>query len=152
MVDDEKWMRRALELALRAKDLGEVPVGAVITLNDELIAEGFNQPITHQDPSAHAEIVALRLAAEKIGNYRLLNATLYVTLEPCMMCFGAMVHARIGRLVYGAPDPKTGCIDSAAQLLEVPFLNHRFAVSSGILAEESSQLLQSFFRERREKK
>jgi len=146
---DEDWMRHALQLAEKAGREGEVPVGAILVIDNELIAEGHNQPITMHDPSAHAEMQVLRKAAQNIQNYRLLNSTLYVTLEPCVMCFGAMVHARISRLVYAAPDPKTGVIHSAAQLLELPFLNHRYAVKGGILAEESASLLRRFFQDRR---
>jgi tRNA(adenine34) deaminase len=146
---DEYWMQRALACAEKAAAAGEVPVGAIIVLNDEIIAEAYNQPIALHDPTAHAEIQALRMAANKISNYRLLNTTLYVTLEPCVMCFGAMVHARINRLVYAASDPKTGVIDTAAKLLEQPFINHRFTVTAGVLSQDSSALLRDFFKARR---
>lgn len=149
MASDQDWMRQALHLAEQAAAAGEVPVGALLVQDDVLIAEAHNQPISQHDPSAHAELQALRAAAAKCGNYRLLNTTLYVTLEPCMMCLGAMVHARIGRLVYAAADPKTGVIQSAAQLLELPFLNHRFSVTGGVLAEEAAQLLRTFFKQKR---
>jgi tRNA(adenine34) deaminase len=146
---DEFWMQRALSLAKIAAEANEVPVGAVLVLEEDHIAEGFNCPISTHDPSAHAEMVALRKGAEKMGNYRLVNTTLYVTLEPCMMCAGAMVHARIKRLIYGAADPKTGAIQSKAHLLDQPFLNHRIAYAGGLLAEECGQLLSQFFQAKR---
>lgn len=146
---DLLFMRRALELAKLGAATGEVPVGAVLVLNDEIIAEGFNTPITNHDPSAHAEIQVLRAGAEKLNNYRLLNTTLYVTLEPCMMCAGAMVHARIQRLVFAASDPKAGAIISKLQLLDQPFLNHRVEYQGGVLADECGGLLSEFFRSRR---
>jgi tRNA(adenine34) deaminase len=146
---DEYWMKQALALAERAKQANEVPVGVVIVLNDDLIAEGFNCPISTRDPTAHAEIVALRKAAEKIGNYRLLNTTLYVTLEPCIMCAGAMVHARIKRLVYGAADPKAGAIVSMSGMLDLSYLNHRVEHTGGLMAAECGEILSNFFRERR---
>lgn len=149
MQQDEKFMHQALMLAKKAEEAGEVPVGAVIVLDNEIIAEGYNQPILSHDPSAHAEMVAIRAAAKKLGNYRLLNTTLYVTLEPCIMCLGAMVHARIKRLVYGAQDPKTGVIESAAKLADSKFFNHKIEIHSGILAEESGALLKCFFQSRR---
>jgi len=142
-------MRAALEQAARARDAGEVPVGAVIVLDGAVIGEGFNQPIGSHDPTAHAEIVAIRRAAARLGNYRLTGATLYVTIEPCQMCVGAMIHARIARLVYGAPEPKAGAIESAMRAHEHPSLNHRLEVTGGVLAEESRALMQAFFRERR---
>jgi tRNA(adenine34) deaminase len=143
------WMQRALLLAQEAKRQDEVPVGAVVVLDDQVIGEGYNSPITRHDPTAHAEIIALRNAAEKTGNYRLLNTTLYVTLEPCIMCAGAMVHARIKRLVYGADDPKTGVIRSQAKFLEFPFINHRFECLGNELSSECGDLLSSFFRDKR---
>ncbi len=146
---DQYWMRHALRLAEKAADQGEVPVGALLVLDGEVISEGFNQPIGQHDPSAHAEIAALRQAAAKLCNYRLVNTTLYVTLEPCLMCAGAMVHARIQRLVYGAPDAKAGVITSRLQALELPFLNHRVDVTGGVLADECGKLLSDFFRARR---
>ncbi|MDO8953478.1 MAG: tRNA adenosine(34) deaminase TadA [Gammaproteobacteria bacterium] len=146
---DQVFMQHALSLAQKAQAAGEVPVGAVIVLDNEIIAEGYNQPISHHDPSAHAEMQAIRQAAKKLGNYRLLNTTLYVTLEPCMMCLGAMVHARVKRLVYAASEPKAGVIHSAAQLANSTFLNHRLEISSGVMAEESSALLKAFFLQRR---
>lgn len=149
MSRDEFWMQKAIAMAEFAKHQNEVPVGAVLILNDELIAEAYNQPIASHDPCAHAEMLALRKGAEKIGNYRLLNTTLYVTLEPCLMCAGAMVHARIKRLVYGASDPKTGVIQSQAQALNYPFLNHHIEYTANILAEPCGQLLSDFFRSKR---
>jgi len=146
---DEYFMQRALSLAEEAKRMAEVPVGAVLVLNDEVIGEGCNSPIHLHDPTAHAEILAMRRGAANIQNYRLLNTTLYVTLEPCMMCAGAMVHARIGRLVYGAADKKTGTIDSVAHSLDQPFLNHRVEYTGNFMAEPCGALLSDFFRERR---
>lgn len=146
---DEKWMQRAITLAKNAALQGEVPVGAVLVFNDELLAEEGNAPIRTQDPTQHAEIAVLRTAAKKLNNYRLIDTTLYVTLEPCMMCVGALVHARIKRVVFGAPDLKTGAIVSAAQLLNQPFLNHRVTYHGGLLSKECGHLLSQFFRERR---
>ena len=148
-MSDDRWMQHALDLAHKAKVAGEVPVGAVIVLNGELIAEGWNQPIRSSDPSAHAEIISLRDAGQKLGNYRLLDAELYVTLEPCPMCVGAMLHARLKRVVYAATDPKTGALGGAYDLLNSVKHNHSFEVTSGVLAEKSQALLQAFFRERR---
>ena len=142
-------MQRALELAWQGREAGEVPVGAVVVLDGAIVGEGFNQPIGAQDPTAHAEIVALRQAARCIGNYRLTGATLYVTIEPCQMCVGAMIHARIGRLVYGAPEPKAGAIESAMRAHEHPSLNHRLEVCGGVLEEDCRSLMQSFFADRR---
>ena len=142
-------MRRALRLAEKARERGEVPVGAVVVAQGEVIGEGFNQPITLQDPSAHAEMLALRAAAKHIGNYRLQGASLYVTIEPCMMCCGAMVHARISRLVFAAREPRAGAVVSNAQLLENRWLNHRVQVVEGVLAEPCGELMRAFFRERR---
>jgi len=148
-MSDEHWMQRALELAHKAEAAGEVPVGAIIVLNGELIAEGWNQPIRSSDPTAHAEIMALRAAGQKLGNYRLLDAELYVTLEPCPMCVGAMLHARVKRVIYAATDPKTGALDGAYDLLNSVSHNHSFDVTKGILEEQSRELLQGFFRSRR---
>lgn len=148
-VSDRDMMRKALALARRAEARGEVPVGAVIVLGGEIVGRGWNQPIASHDPSAHAEIRALRQASRRTGNYRLVGATLYVTLEPCVMCAGAMVHARIDRLVYGAADPKTGAAGSVFDMLQRPELNHRVEVTGGVLAEECGSLLRSFFRSRR---
>jgi tRNA(adenine34) deaminase len=145
-------MRLALEQAARAKDLGEVPVGAVLlNASGVVIATGFNRTITDHDPTAHAEIVALRAAAREVRNYRLPGATLFVTLEPCAMCLGAMLHARLGRIVYAAADPKTGACGSVVNLLEHATLNHQTALTSGILAEECGSYLRDFFRDRRVK-
>ncbi len=143
-------MRRALQLAEHARDAeNEVPVGAVLVLNDEIVGLGWNRNITLNDPTAHAEIQALRAAGEKVGNYRLTGATLYVTLEPCAMCSMAMVHARVGRVVYGAADPKTGAAGSVFDTLISERHNHRIQVDGGLLAEESSAMLREFFRSRR---
>ena len=143
-------MRLALAQAVRARDAGEVPIGAVVVLDGRVIGEGFNQPISAQDPTAHAEIIALRAAAKAVGNYRLTNATIYITVEPCLMCVGAMVHARIATVVYGAPEPKAGAMQSMTRAHELPGLNHRLDVVSGVLDGDSRELLQSFFRRRRE--
>lgn len=142
-------MRRALELARHAETAGEVPVGAVVVLNGEAIGEGWNQPIVACDPSAHAEMVALRAAARQARNYRLTGATLYVTLEPCAMCAGAIVHARIARVVYGASDPRAGAAGSVFSLLDSDRLNHRAETVGGVLAEECGELLKRFFQARR---
>lgn len=147
--EDAAWMRRALELARRAAQEGEVPVGAVLVRDGQVIGEGWNRPITSNDPTAHAEIIALRAAAQQIGNYRLVDTTLYVTLEPCLMCAGAIVHARVGRLVFGAWDPKTGAVASVFNILDSAYLNHRVAWSGGLLAEECGLLLKEFFQMRR---
>ena len=146
---DTRFMRRALELARCAGAAGEVPVGAVVVLDQEIVGEGSNRPIGLSDPTAHAELLALREAGERIGNYRLVGATLYVTLEPCAMCAGAMIHARIERLVYGATDPKSGAAGSVFDLTGSEMLNHRIEVTAGVLAEECGQLLRDFFRARR---
>ena len=146
---DTQFMRSALRLAEKARERGEVPVGAVVVAQGEVIGEGFNQPITLQDPSAHAEMLALRAAAKHIGNYRLQDASLYVTIEPCMMCCGAMVHARISRLVFAAREPRAGAVVSNAQVLENRWLNHRVQVVEGVLAEPCGELMRAFFRERR---
>jgi len=142
-------MRRALDLARHAEQAGEVPVGALVVLNDEVIGEGWNQPIVSHDPTAHAEIVALRAAATRIRNYRLTDTTLYVTLEPCAMCAGAIVQARVARVVYGATDPKAGAAGSVFNLLASSALNHRAQVLGGVLAEECGGMLRSFFEVRR---
>jgi tRNA(adenine34) deaminase len=146
---DALYMRRALELAACGEAEGEVPVGAVLVHEGCVIAETWNRPISLDDPTAHAEILALRAGGQALGNYRLTGATLYVTLEPCAMCAGAMVHARIGRLVYGAADPRAGAVDSTIGLLRTPGLNHRVAVTGGVLGEECGGRLQAFFRARR---
>jgi tRNA(adenine34) deaminase len=142
-------MALALEGARTAGRLGEVPVGAVLVIGDIVVARGSNQPITRSDPTAHAEIVVLREAAAQIGNYRLPGAEIFVTVEPCLMCVGALVHARVSRVVFGAPEPKTGALGSTIDALAIPALNHRFAVTSGVLADECRAVLQEFFRERR---
>ncbi len=149
LLTDEEAMRHALALAERAQREGEVPVGAVIVRNGEVVGEGWNRPVGSNDPTAHAEIVALRAAGERIGNYRLCDATLYVTLEPCTMCAGALVHARISRLVFGARDPKAGAVCSVAHVLDTPHLNHRVEYAGHVLEEECAQKLTAFFRERR---
>ena len=146
---DEDFMREALVLAEQARGAGEVPVGAVVVRDGAVVGSGFNSPIGRQDPTAHAEILALRAAAAALGNYRLSGCTLYVTLEPCIMCSGAILHARIGRVVYGAPDPKTGACGSVLNLFAEGRLNHHTAVEGGMLAEECGRLLKSFFQERR---
>ena len=144
-------MRRALELAEEARLRGEVPVGAVIVLGDDIVGEGFNQPIGAHDATAHAEIVALRDAGRRMGNYRLSGATLYVTIEPCQMCVGAMVHARIARVVYGTREPKAGALASAMRAHEHPSLNHRMQATGGMLEHECRALIQEFFASRRTK-
>jgi tRNA(adenine34) deaminase len=146
---EQDYMQLALQQARHAWTLGEVPVGAVVVKDGEVIAVGFNQPIGRHDPTAHAEIVALRAAAEKLGNYRLPGCELYVTLEPCIMCAGAMMHARLARVVYAAPDPKTGAAGSVLNLFEQEKLNHHTAVEGGLLADEASAMLRAFFAERR---
>ena len=147
--DDEHFMRIALDAARRAEARGEVPVGAVVVAGGEEIAEAGNAPIGDRDPTAHAEIVALRRAARAAGNYRLPGTTLYVTLEPCCMCVGAMIHARVARLVFGAADPKSGAAGSVFTLAQSPAHNHRMEVVGGVLAEECAERLRSFFRARR---
>ncbi len=142
-------MAAALEQARLALAAGEVPIGAVLVISGEIIARGFNQPIGAVDPTAHAEMQALRRAAAAVGNYRLTDAVLYVTVEPCLMCVGALVHARVKEVVYGAAEPKTGALGSAVQALDLPGLNHRFAVTSGVLEEPCRALMQEFFRARR---
>jgi tRNA(adenine34) deaminase len=147
---DEHWMHHALKLAQRARELGEVPVGAVIVDGKgEVVAEGWNQPIASHDPSAHAEMVAMREAARALCNYRLNDLTLYVTLEPCVMCAGAIIHARIARLVFGAADPKAGAVNSVYDVIANPKLNHKPEWSGGVLAAECGQILQEFFRAKR---
>ena len=146
---DEDWMRYALQLAQQAALQGEVPVGAVLVQDDNILGEGWNQPISLNDPSAHAEMLAMRAAGQVAANYRLPNTTLYVTLEPCCMCAGAMIHARIARVVFGAYDPKTGAAGSLFSVLNDPRHNHQVQISGGVLAEECAELLRTFFRERR---
>ena len=148
-MSDEQLMRFALNRAREAWQRGEVPVGAIVLIDGEIAGEGFNQPIATHDPTAHAEIVAMRQAAARAGNYRLTGATMYVTIEPCQMCVGAMIHARIGRLVYGAPEPKAGAIESAMRAHEHPALNHRFEVTGRVLESDCRELVQAFFAEQR---
>ncbi len=148
-MDHEFYMRRALELAQLAETHGEVPVGAVLVHNDEIIGEGFNQVIGLHDPSAHAEALAIRAAGQHLQNYRLVDSTLYVTLEPCAMCSGLITHARVKTLVYGAPDPRTGATGTAITVLNHSSMNHKVEVVSGVLEAESAALLRAFFRARR---
>ena len=147
---DEKWMKIAMDEANLAMNEEEIPVGAVLIQNNKLIARSHNQPIKNNDPTAHAEIQLLRLAGKKQKNYRLIGSTLYVTLEPCAMCFGAMVHARIDRIVFGASDPKTGVCGSCMNLNKENFFNHKISITGGVLENESSELLKLFFKSRRD--
>jgi tRNA(adenine34) deaminase len=146
---DELWMEEALRSAQRALEVGEVPVGAVMVCTGRIVGRGWNRNITDNDPTAHAEIVALREAGATIGNHRLAECELFVTIEPCAMCAGAMVHARVARLIYGADDPKAGAVKSVMQVLNHPRLNHRMEVRSGVLAGRCAELLQRFFKNRR---
>ena len=146
---DQHWMQQALMLAERAAAAGEVPVGAVLVDGEDCIAEGWNQPIGRHDPTAHAEVVALRAAGVSQANYRLTGTTLYVTLEPCLMCVGAIVHARVQRLVFGACDPKSGAVTTCVHGFDLPGLNHRVESTGGVMAEECGDLLKAFFRNRR---
>lgn len=148
-LNDEYFMRAAIELALQAEQAGEVPVGAVVVKDGEIVGRGFNSPIMQHDPSAHAEMMALRDAARNMGNYRLPGCELFVTLEPCLMCVGAMFHARIARVIYGASDPKTGAAGSVLDLFKEPRLNHHATVLGGVLAEECGSVLSKFFAARR---
>jgi len=147
--NDELWMEEALRSAQRALEAGEVPVGAVVVCGEQIVGRGWNRNITDSDPTAHAEIVALREAGATVGNHRLADCALFATIEPCPMCAGALVHARIRRLVYGADDPKAGAVRSVMQVLSNPLLNHKVDVRSGILAGRSAELLQTFFKSRR---
>ncbi|MDI3260199.1 MAG: tRNA adenosine(34) deaminase TadA [Sinobacteraceae bacterium] len=148
--EDTRWMRHALALARRAADAGEVPVGAVLVGADgALLGEGWNRPIAAHDPSAHAELIAVRAAAARVGNYRLPDTTLYVTLEPCVMCAGMLIHARVARLVFGAWDPKAGAVQSVYDVIAAPRLNHALAWTGGVLEAECGALLREFFRARR---
>ena len=149
MPSDDTFMREALALAAEAARLGEVPIGAVVVLDGVIVGRGFNQPITSSDPTAHAEVVALRDGARSLGNYRLTGATMYVTIEPCLMCVGAMAHARIARVVYGAPEPKMGALESNGRVDAHASLTHRFSVVSGVRAAECRALVQAFFLSRR---
>ena len=142
-------MRAALEQAQLAIDAGEVPIGAVVVLNDQIVARAFNQPIRAVDPTAHAEVLALRAAAQQIRNYRLTGATLYVTVEPCLMCVGALVHARVKEVVFGAVEPRSGALVSTVRGHEITGLNHRFSVTSGVLEADCRDLIQQFFRQKR---
>jgi tRNA(adenine34) deaminase len=142
-------MRAALEQARLGLAAGEVPIGALLVVGDTVVASAFNQPITANDPTAHAEVVVLREAARVVGNYRLTDATVYVTVEPCLMCVGALVHARVREVVYGAAEPKTGALVSTLKALESPGLNHRFLVTPGVLEDECRSIIQEFFREKR---
>ena len=150
--NDEYWMQQAIELARKAAFEDEVPVGAVLVKDNQLISEGWNQPIQNNDPSAHAEMMAIRNAGKTLGNYRLIDTTLYVTLEPCSMCVGAMIHARVKRLVFGAYDSKTGAAGTAIELINHEAHNHKIEVLGGVLQEDCKNLLQEFFRKKRENK
>ena len=149
VADHETFMRVALEQARLAADAGEVPIGAVAVAGGTVVGRGYNRPIGAVDPTAHAEILALREAALAVGNYRLTGVDLYVTLEPCLMCVGALVHARVARVIFGAREPRTGALVSAMQALDVPTLNHRFEIVEGVLDADCRDLLQAFFKERR---
>jgi len=151
-VSHEYWMQKAIQLAQKAADEDEVPVGAIIVKDNQLISEGWNQPIQSHDPSAHAEIMAIRNAGQALNNYRLIDTTLYVTLEPCSMCVGAMIHARVKRLVFGAADLKTGATGSAINLIHDAIHNHKIEVVSGVLGDECRALLQQFFQQKRDSK
>ena len=149
---DKKWMERAIQLALKAQEMGEVPVGALVVLNNEIIGEGFNQPITNHNPAGHAEVLALQQAASFLKNYRTVNTTLYVTLEPCPMCAGLMLHARVKRLVFGAYDNKSGAAGSVMNLLQHESLNHQVSITGGVEARRCGDLLSNFFKTRRAQK
>jgi tRNA(adenine34) deaminase len=150
LMKDELWMEEALRCAQRALEIGEVPIGAVVVCEGRVVGRGWNRNLTDHDPAAHAEIVALRKAGQNLGNHRLGNCDLFATIEPCAMCAGAMVHARVRRLVYGADDPKAGAVRSVLQVANHPSLNHQMEIRSGILAGKSAELVQEFFRKRRE--
>jgi tRNA(adenine34) deaminase len=150
MIDSEQLIEQALAEARRAEAAGEVPIGAVIALDDAIVGRGYNQPVSSGDPTAHAEIVAIRDAAARVGNYRLPGAVLAVTIEPCLMCVGALVHARIATLVFGAAEPRTGAVTSTVRGGELPGHNHRFAVVAGVREDECRELMQAFFRARRD--
>jgi len=149
MNEDEKWMQIAIQEAIKAEEMGEVPVGAILVQDGFLVAKAHNQPISKNDPTAHAEIQLLRTAGSILKNYRLPGTSLYVTLEPCAMCLGAIMHARIDRLIFGAFDPKTGVCGSSENFMEVSCFNHKIAIASGVLENESKQLLKNFFNSRR---
>ncbi|VAW93387.1 tRNA-specific adenosine-34 deaminase [hydrothermal vent metagenome] len=146
---DIQWMQHAIKLAKHAESIGEVPVGAVLIKDNQLIAEGWNQPITGNDPTAHAEMMALRTAAQTLNNYRLVDTTLYITLEPCAMCAGALMHARVKRVVFGASDPRTGAAGSVFNILNSTELNHTIDIEYGVLQQECGELLTNFFRNKR---
>jgi tRNA(adenine34) deaminase len=148
-VSAEQFMDAALEQARLALAAGEVPIGAVLVIDDEIVARAFNQPISACDPTAHAEVLVLREAARMVGNYRLTTADVYVTLEPCLMCVGALIHARVRTLIFGAAEPKTGALVSTARALETPGLNHRFEIAGGVREDAARELIQEFFREKR---
>jgi tRNA(adenine34) deaminase len=148
-MSDEVFMREALSLARQAGASGEVPVGAVVVKDEAVVGRGYNRPVSSKDPTAHAEVIALRDAAERIGNYRLAECELYVTLEPCAMCVGAIMHARVSRVVYGAADPKSGACGSVVDLFAENRLNHHATIVGGVMAEEAASLLQDFFSARR---
>jgi tRNA(adenine34) deaminase len=148
-VSPEQFMDAALEQARLALAAGEVPIGAVLVIDDEIVARAFNQPISACDPTAHAEVLVLREAARMVGNYRLTTADVYVTLEPCLMCVGALIHARVRTLIFGAAEPKTGALVSTARALETPGLNHRFEFAGGVREDAARELIQEFFREKR---
>jgi len=152
MKADEEWMQCAFQLAKKSEEHDEVPVGAIIVHKNEIIGEGWNQPISSHDPTAHAEIIALRDAGDNIGNYRLTESTMYVTLEPCVMCAGAMVHARIAKLVYAVDDQKTGACGSVFNMVQTEELNHNIEIKKGVLEKECQTLIQDFFKEKRLKK
>ena len=145
----DAFMAEALAEARRALDAGEVPIGAVLVFDGRVVSRAFNQPISATDPTAHAEVLALREGARVLGNYRLTEAVLYVTVEPCLMCVGALIHARVREVIFGAPEPKTGALVSTLRALDIPTLNHRFAVTSGVREAECRALIQEFFREKR---
>lgn len=149
--NDAAWMERALEQARLAQQAGEVPVGAVVIKDEEIVGSGYNRNLLDNDPTAHAEIIALRQAASRLGNHRLTGCVLFCTVEPCAMCAGALIHARVARLVYGAADPKAGAAGSVLEVVNHPRLNHRMEVTSGVLAEQCSELLTAFFAERRKR-
>jgi len=151
-MSDEQFMRRALQLAEQAATVGEVPVGALVVANGEVIGEGYNQPISSCDPTGHAEIIAMRNAATALGNYRLSGCDLYVTIEPCTMCVGAMIHGRIGRIVFGAAEPRAGALESQLKLIDSSHFNHSIEWQGGVLAEECGAIISDFFRAKRVKK
>lgn len=148
-ISDETWMEEALRCAAHAQTLGEIPIGAVVVCKGEIVGRGWNSNLTNADPSAHAEIMALREAGKNIANHRLVDCEIFVTIEPCAMCAGALIHARLSRLVYGASDPKAGAVHSVMSVLNHPKLNHQMEVRGGVLADKCSELLQSFFKARR---